>query len=109
MWHRNNYIHRSNAVGASILAFLAGAAVWAIFGNKVKDKINNSPRFQEMKDQVYKKASEVQDLTREKYDQIVDEVSDKYARLQGISKHELVDLVDDLKMHWGRMKRAWNE
>jgi hypothetical protein len=106
MFYRN-YVHRNNAVGASILAFLAGAAVWAIFGNRTKEKIANNPRFQELKEQVYDRTSQVSDLTREKYEQMVDEVADKYAKAKGISQNELIDLVDDLKMHWGRISKAW--
>jgi hypothetical protein len=106
MFYRN-YVHRSNVVGASVLAFLAGAAVWAIFGNKVKEKIENSPRFQELKELVLERTSDISDLTREKYDQVVDEVADKYAKAKGISQNELIDLVDDLKMHWGKISKAW--
>ncbi len=106
MFYRN-YVHRNNALSASILAFLAGAAAWAIFGNRVKEKMSNNPRFQELKQQVYSRTSEISDLTREKYDQVVDEVADKYAKAKGISQNELIDLVDDLKMHWGRISNAW--
>lgn len=107
MFHRN-YVHRSNLWGASFIAFVVGAAAWAIFGKKAQKKLEKNPEFKEIRDQVYDKASRVSELTREKYDQIVDEVSDKYAAAKGISKHEMVDLVEDLKMHWRRIKDAWN-
>ncbi|HEX9503997.1 MAG TPA: hypothetical protein VF974_06835 [Patescibacteria group bacterium] len=91
-----NNFQRSSSLNPTL--FLAGLALGAIFAPTIKRKIENSKTVNEVKDQV-----------REKYEQIVDEVTDKYARAKGISKHELTDLVDDLKMHWGRIKQAWNE
>jgi len=98
-----------NLLGVGLLAFVAGAVAWALMGNKATDEVNRNPDFRSLKKRVAKKASEISDLTREKYDAIVDEVSGDYAKLKGISENELVDLVDDLKMHWSRMKDAWNE
>jgi hypothetical protein len=106
MFYRN-YVHRSNVLGAGLLAFIAGAAVWAVFGKKIKDTVSHSSEFQDLKKEIYDKASKVSDLTQEKYDSIVDEVSNKYAQAKGISQNELRDLVDDLKWHWKRIKSSW--
>jgi hypothetical protein len=106
MFHRN-YVHRNNMWGASLFAFLAGMAAWAVFGTKAKERLNESKHFKELRNQVMDKTSEISDLTREKYDEVVDEIADKYGVAKGISKHELVDLVDDLKMHWKRIRDAW--
>ena len=108
MYHRG---HESsgNLLGVGLLAFAAGAVAWAVLGNKTVDQVNRNPDFKNLKKKIAKKASEVSDLTQEKYDAIVDEVSQDYAKLRDISKNELIDLVDDLKMHWGKIKDAWNE
>jgi len=106
--YSRNYIHRSNILGAGLLAFLAGAITWALFGRRIKEKVNESEKFSDLKRQVYDKASEVSNITREKYDQIIDEVTDKYAQVRGISKNEVRDLVDDLKWHFRRIKSSWN-
>jgi hypothetical protein len=107
--YSRNYIHRSNLVGTGILAFLAGAAAWALFGRKVRDKVNESPQFQDLKNEVYDKASQMKDITQDQYNKLVDEVSGKYAQAKGISQNELRDLVSDLKWHWRRISSAWNE
>lgn len=109
MYYNRNYVHRSNLFGAGLIAFIAGAAAWAVFGRKVKDKIGQSEEFQDLKRQVYEKASQVTDITQEQYNGIVDEVSNKYAQAKGISQNELRDLVADLKWHWRRIRSAWNE
>jgi hypothetical protein len=106
--YSRNYVPRSNVLGTGILAFIAGAAIWAIFGNRVKEKVSQSGKYQDLKREVYDKASQVTDITQEKYDAIVDEVSTKYAQAKGISQNELRDLVDDLKWHWKRIKSSWN-
>jgi hypothetical protein len=107
MFYRN-YVRRSNVVGAGIVAFIAGAATWAIFGKTIKDKLDKSERYQELKKEVYDKASEVADITQDRYNQIVDEVTNKYAQVKGISNNEMKDLVDDLKWHWRRIKSSWD-
>ena len=106
MFHRN-YVHKSNVVGAGIVAFLAGIAAWEIFGKSVKDKVSSTGQFRDIKKQVYDRASKISDLTQEKYDEIVDDVTNKYAQAKGISQNELADLVDDLKWHWKRIKSSW--
>jgi len=108
MFYRN-YVHKSNVVGAGILAFIAGAAVWALFGKKITDEVSTNPDFKRLKRQVMNKASQIKDISQEKYDQIVEEVTDAYSRARGISQKELADLVTDLKMHWSKIKNAWNE
>lgn len=106
--YSRNYVHRSNVLGAGLIAFIAGAAAWALFGQKVKDKVNQSAEFQDLKKQIYDKASAVSDLTQDKYDSIVDEVTNQYAKIKGISNNELKDLAGDLKWHWRRIKSAWS-
>src|SRR6185503_21074267 len=106
MFYRN-YVHKNNLLGVGVLAFIAGIATWALVGKRVTSELNKNPEFRDLKKQVYKKASEISDLTREKYDALVEEVSQNYAKMKGISENELVNLVDDLKMHWGKIKGAW--
>lgn len=89
--------------------FLAGLALGAILAPVVKRKFDNSGKWQDIKDKAHDTYDRTRDAGQNIYDQMVDEVTDKYARAKGISKHELTDLVDDLKMHWGRIKQAWNE
>src|SRR4051812_44839092 len=103
-----DYVHKSNVLGAGVIAFLAGVAVWAVFGKKLKDKVNQSQDFRDLKKQVYDKASQITDITQDKYNQVVDEVSSKYAQVKGISQNELRDLTDDLKWHWRRIKSSWD-
>lgn len=109
MYYSRNYVHRSNLLGTGLLAFIAGAAAWALFGRRVKDKISQNPEFQDLKREVYDRASQITDLTQDKYNTIVDEVSSNYAQAKGISQNELRDLVSDLKWHWKRIRSAWNE
>jgi hypothetical protein len=89
------YYHRAQV---NPLLFLAGLVLGAIAAPIVKKKMSESNKWKNIKDS-----------GQGIYEQMVDEVTDKYARAKGISKHELVDLADDLKMHWGRIKQAWNE
>ena len=86
-----DYVHKNKVWSTGILAFAAGVAAWAIFGRKVKEQLDDDG------------------TVRNAYNKVVDEATDKYARLKGISHNEMSDLVDDLKMHWGRIKNAWNE
>ena len=108
MFYRN-YVHKSNVVGAGILAFIAGAAAWAVFGKKITDEMQSNPDIKRLKKQIMNKASQIKDITQEKYDQIVQEVTDTYGKAKGISQNELADLAEDLKMHWAKIKNAWNE
>ena len=81
--------------GSGLIAFLAGIAVWAIFGDKIKQKVN-----EKLEEKEEWKAS---------YDKMVDDTMDKYAKIKGISKNELTDLADELKVHWKKIKIAWNK
>lgn len=105
--YSRHYMRRGNLFGAGILAFAAGAIVWAFFGDKIKSRISRSEKYRDLRRQIYDRASEVSDLTQEKYDLIVDELSNKYAQVKGISQNELRDLVDDLKWHYRRIKSSW--
>jgi uncharacterized protein YpuA (DUF1002 family) len=99
----------SRASGSSLLAFVGGMIAWAVFGPKIKQRLNQSHAWQELKAEIDEEVSKVRDLTEDRYHQIVDTVSDRYSRLNKISKHEISDLVDDLKKHWNKIKEAWNE
>jgi hypothetical protein len=91
-------MNMTRSTSTSFLAFLAGAAAWAVFGSKIREAVSENEDVKEMKDS-----------SREMYDQIVDEVTDQYARAKGISQNELKDLAHDLKSHWYRIKKAWNK
>ncbi len=103
-----NYFHR-NQSNTNPLLFFAGLALGAVFGPVIKRKLNESETWNEMKDNARDKYDQAREKGQDAYNRVVDEVTDKYARAKGISKHELVDLVDDLKMHLGRIKQAWKE
>ena len=94
---------------SNVWAFVAGVAVWALFGNKIRGKLSESEGVQQLKSEIESGYSKAKDKTQEAYNQVVDEVTDKYAKVRGISKNELVDLTDDLKSHWSRIKQAWND
>jgi len=102
-------MQKNNLLGAGILGFLAGTLVWSVFGKKIKEKIKENPQFREIKKEVYDKASQISDLTQEKYEEVVDEVSRNYGKLKGVSENEFQDLMEDLKTHWWRIKTAWKE
>lgn len=91
------------------LIFLTGLALGVFFGPKVKRKMDTSSGWQNFKLDAKDKYQRTRDAGQNIYNQMVDEVTDKYAKARGISKNELTDLVDDLKMHWGRIRQAWNE
>jgi hypothetical protein len=105
----NMYHSHSNGVGKLLLGFVGGAIVWALFGDKIKQKANENQTFQDMKSQVMDKVERYKDLTQTKYNQVVDEISETYAKAKGISNHELRDLASDLKLHWAKIKHRWNE
>ncbi|HEX5429719.1 MAG TPA: hypothetical protein VFX17_01395 [Patescibacteria group bacterium] len=107
MFYDKYYRHRNNSLGIGLLAFAAGAVAWALFGEKIRTGLKESEKFQDLKDEVYEKASNMADLTREKYDKFVDEAASQYATVRGISQNELRDLVSDLKWHWHRIKSSW--
>jgi hypothetical protein len=83
--------------------------VWAMFGDKIKQRVNENRSYQEMKSQIMGKLESAKEMTEAKYFQIVDEVSSTYSKAKGISQHELSDMVSDLKFHWARIKDRWNE
>jgi hypothetical protein len=96
------------SIGGTLLAFIGGAVAWALFGPKIKQRVNQNPQYQELKREIEGRVSQMRDLTREKYDQVVDEVTSTYSKARGISQNELRDLAADLKMHWSRIKSAWS-
>jgi hypothetical protein len=99
--------HNKNP-GIPLLAFIAGALTWALFGDKIKQKVFEMADFENLKKEVEIKFQKASDYSQETYNKIVDEVATDYGKLRGISQNELVDLMDDLKMHFRRIKRAWN-
>jgi methyl coenzyme M reductase gamma subunit len=101
-----NYYHRNQSNG---WLFLTGLTLGAILSPILKMKFYNSDRWQMAKDRIKEKYDRGVDAGQSIYEQMVDEVTDKYAKTKGISRNELTDLVDDLKMHWGRIREAWNE
>ncbi len=102
-------MHNMYRKSSNPLLFLAGIALGAILAPTIKRKLDRSEKWQDVKDEVIDKYERTRDAGQSIYNQVVDEVTDKYARAKGISRNELVDLVDDLKMHWGRIRQAWNE
>ena len=104
---RRNYVPKSRVLGAGVLAFFAGAIAWAMFGDRVKEKTENSATYRKLRREVYDQAAKISDLTQDKYDEMVDSVTSKYATAKGISQNELRDLTDDLKWHWHRIKSTW--
>ena len=99
--------HRSS-LGTGILAFAAGMVVWALWGKKIKERVNQSRAWQEIKSEVEAEALRTKGLTQDAYNRIVDEVTNRYQRVKGISNHEMKDLVSDLRIHWLRIKDAWS-
>ncbi len=100
---------RQNAAGAGLIAFIGGMVAWAILGPKIKEKFGRNSNWQQIKNDVEDQALKIKDLTRDQYNNIVDEVTTKYSKIQRISRNELMDLVDDLKMHWDKIKIAWDQ
>ncbi|HYE21958.1 MAG TPA: hypothetical protein VD998_00020 [Verrucomicrobiae bacterium] len=99
---------QSNPFGSTLLAFLGGMIAWALIGPKVKDRLNRSTAWHELKAEVDQEVSKAKDMTQSKYEQVVDEVSSRYAKVKSISNHELRDLVNDLKTHWYKIRAAWD-
>lgn len=106
MFYSRNYVHRNNLIGTGIAAFILGAAAWAFFNESYKGNFSRADMGR-LKRQVYEKASEISDITQDKYNEIVDEVANKYAQAKGISQNELHDLIADLQWHWRRIKSSW--
>jgi hypothetical protein len=105
----NGYYNESKGLGLGVLGFLSGMVVWALFGDKIKQKVNESRAYQEMKAEIMEKANSVRNMTETQYHKIVDEVSATYAKANNIRHNEIRDLVSDLKFHWARIKDRWNE
>ena len=101
--------HYGNHMGTGILAFLVGALVWALWGDRITKKVRESKDFQRLKSEIERKAYKVRDLTKEKYEQIVDDATANYAKIKDIASDELDDINSDLKSHWNRIKAAWRE
>ena len=93
----------------TFLAFIGGAIAWALFGDKIKEKVNTNDEYLKLKSEVEEKIENIGEVSRQKYYAIVDEVAGKYAKAKGLQKNEIRDLVDDLKMHWSRIRSAWNK
>jgi hypothetical protein len=105
----NGYISSNRSAGNTLLAFLGGMVVWAVFGDRIKAKVNENKTYQELKDRVMNKVDTLSEMTEDKYYQIVDEVSSGYSKAKGISQNELLDLISDLRMHWAKIKDRWNQ
>ena len=80
-----------------IFAFVAGAVAWALIGPKVKQRLNESQTWADIKAEV----------KVEQFNEMVDRATQKYAKLQSISQNELQELISDLKKDWQRIKSAW--
>ncbi|HYC79509.1 MAG TPA: hypothetical protein VEC17_00610 [Candidatus Binatia bacterium] len=104
-----SYTTTNRAVGSAFLAFLGGAVVWAVFGDRIKEKLNQNETYRELKDKVMSRVNQLSDMTESRYHQIVDETSGMYAKAKGISQNELQDMVNDLKFHWAKIKDRWNQ
>ncbi len=103
----NGYTTTNRSIGNSLLAFVGGMVVWALFGDRIKDKVGSNKTFQELRSKVMDQANKVTDMTESRYNQIVDEVSATYSKAKGISQNELQDLIADLKLHWLKIKDRW--
>lgn len=98
--------HIRSTFGAGVFAFIGGMVAWAFFGPKIKQRLNRSTAWNELKAEITDELGKAKDVTQSRYEQVVDEVASRYARLKNISNHELQDLIRDLKMHWSKIKSA---
>lgn len=105
----DSYSNNNRMAAGSFIAFISGMLVWAWFGPKIKQTLRANKTWVQMKNEVYSQAKKVTDLTEEKYYEIVDQVSEKYSLVKDISQNELKDLVEDLKIHWARIKDRMNQ
>lgn len=112
----NGYYSTSNrgmagasGLGGVLLGMVGGMVVWALFGDKIRQRVNQSRAYQDMKSEVMNRVGSVKGMTQARYNQIVDEVSGMYGKAKGIQQNELNDLVSDLKFHWARIKDRWKE
>ena len=101
-------MNHHNRQGNMLLAFAAGAVAWALFGEKFKRKLAKNEELEELKSEAVRKFEYAKDYSQDAYDRVAEEVARNYGKLKGISENELVDLINDLKTHWKRIKRAWN-
>jgi hypothetical protein len=103
-----SYTTTNRAMGNALLAFIGGAVLWAVFGNRVKERLSHNQTYAEMKDRVMNKVNQLSDMTETRYHQIVDEIGSTYSKTKDISDNELKDVIRDLKFHWARIKDRWN-
>jgi len=88
------------AVGAGIIAAMAGA--YFMYG--AKDAVKNRKKVKgwvlKAKGEVVEKLEKVQHATQEQYETTVDTVLNKYQAVKNIDLEEVDSLRKDLKKHW---------
>ena len=70
--------HQSKSYGPPVLAFIGGAVVWALFGDKFKEKLNESKTWRDFKKEAKSEAVKVKDMTKDRYEEIVRKIVDAW-------------------------------
>lgn len=98
------------AVGFLGLAAAAAAGAYFLYGSKEGAKRRAKVRGWALKakGEVLDKLETMKEVNEDAYNKIVDTVTDKYKKAKNIDVAELALLSQDLKRHWGNIKRQMN-
>jgi hypothetical protein len=95
-------------VGLGIgLAAAAIAGAYYLYGSKEGAKRRAKIRGWSLrvKGEVLEKLENMKEVDEEAYNKVVDTVTDKYKKVKGVDISEISLLAQDLKKHWGNIKR----
>jgi hypothetical protein len=98
--------------GLALAGAIAGAALGAYFlygpeGKKNKRKVQGW--MLKAKGEVLEQVEKAKELDKEAYETIVTKVADRYGKLKNVDMREVALLVAELRSHWNKVKRDWNE
>lgn len=112
MTFRNKKRENKKATGAGVLGAIVGAtATYFFYGTKKgKEKRREIKKsMDKAREEIEDRVDKAGDITEEKYEEIVDTVTEKYRNIKNIDKSELKDMANDMKRHWGNIKKQVKE
>lgn len=98
------------ALGLVGLAAAAAAGAYFLYGSKEGAKRRAKIRGWSLKakGEVLDRLEGLKEVNQEAYDKVVDTVTDKYKKMKNVDVAELALLTQDLKRHWGNIRRQMN-
>lgn len=104
----NDTVGSGVMVGVGLAALAAAAAgTYFLYGSKNASKNRKIVKgwMLQAKGEIVEQLETVKDINEEVYHRIVQEVTDRYEKLKNIDLQEMKVFRDELKTHWGNIKK----